>query len=848
LKNFSRSIILKLAALVLLCCLLPAVFQNGLALAERYDTYGSLLLGRDAPPFTGTTAFLQETSRMLNCLSDLSGLYVSEAAVKDGSAWAAREQLLRDAFEEEHPPEEGQPSEFYKEIVSRFGEDPYYEDFWPEGVSDPYEGESGDSYPEEPATSYNDYNRFYAEKERLAEYVRAKRELEDYIRSEKNGFLPRYQYVTDYLGGLKNMRYVLVNVQTGTVYSNLTTKSKPDAATLQAQIKAQDWFLYQNGAVDRDGTEQALASYNYRPWLFDPLFNSNQKFDIYLGFDPEVPEADVFQPLKEAYEEQLGVADAQFYSTAIAGLAVLLLVLYLVAVSGRKRGREEVRLAFVDKLFNDLHLAASAALILGGLALVLEFSSYWNWGDSLTTEQRLFAFTLLTAACLAALEWLLSAARHGKNKTLFRHTLIAFLFRQGKRVYTWLRERIFQRVPGHRMITPLLLLTIFVCLIINFALTASLLKYYYNEGLYAFLLVVFNLAVSAVLLYLAVSLRRLMEAVSQIRQGNYNLQLNPNTIIWFLRDFARDILAVQEGLHRAVDSALRDQRMKTELITNVSHDLKTPLTSIISYVDLLKRCELGDETALEYLAVLDEKSLRLKNLVENLVEASKATSGSVDLLPVPINLNELALQAAGENADAFSGLDIELRVTVPEQPVVVYADSQKTWRILENLLDNVRKYAMPGTRVFLSVEREAICGVFTMKNTSRYPIDVPAEELLQRFVRGDAARAGEGSGLGLSIASSLSELQGGQFSIAVDGDLFKVTLRLPLEEGGQVREPNDKPLSGGWNPETPPNGTQEGRWQLPWRGGRPRLGGQNLQQPPASNLPWPPPEWSSFRR
>ena len=287
----------------------------------------------------------------------------------------------------------------------------------------------------------------------------------------------------------------------------------------------------------------------------------------------------------------------------------------------------------------------------------------------------------------------------------------------------------------------------------------------------------FNIAVIILFYGIAVSLDRIMAGVSQIRLGRLTFSINTERMPSFLKNFANDIESIGEGLESAVESAVRDQKMKAELITNVSHDLKTPLTSIVNYVDLLKRCEVDNEDAKKYISILDEKSQRMKKLIEDLVEASKASSGAMEIHPIKLNLCELAAQAAGEHTDELKSRNIEIMLKTPQEPVYVMADAQKTSRIMENLFSNVRKYALEGTRVYFEVIEE---GAISIKNISKYPLDVPANELMRRFVRGDASRSGEGSGLGLSIAQNLCELQGGRFGIYVDGDLFKATVELPL--------------------------------------------------------------------
>ncbi len=321
-----------------------------------------------------------------------------------------------------------------------------------------------------------------------------------------------------------------------------------------------------------------------------------------------------------------------------------------------------------------------------------------------------------------------------------------------------------------------------VATVIYYMLAGLIVDY---EEFLAFLMYLFgilgDLAILGFVILIIVSLDRIMACVSQAKQGDLNGKIDTKFMPDFMRRFAEDILSMQDGLQNAVESAVKDQRMKAELITNVSHDLKTPLTSIVNYVDLLKKCEVENETAQRYIAVLDEKAAKMKKLIEDLVEASKASSGAMEIHPVKINLCEFAAQAVGEHEDELQKLGIGLVLKAPPSPVTVTADSQKTSRIVENLFSNIRKYAMEGTRVYVEVA-DGNYGSLVFKNISKYPLDVSADELTQRFVRGDASRSGEGSGLGLSIAQNLCELQKGKFKVEVDGDLFKVTLSLPKTE------------------------------------------------------------------
>ncbi len=246
-----------------------------------------------------------------------------------------------------------------------------------------------------------------------------------------------------------------------------------------------------------------------------------------------------------------------------------------------------------------------------------------------------------------------------------------------------------------------------------------------------------------------------------------------------LRAQAEDLMHIRDGLSRAVDERMRAERLRTELITNVSHDIKTPLTSIVNYVDLLSREELPEGKASEYLAVLQRQSARLKKLTDDLMEASKASTGNLPVIPEPLDLGVLMEQLQGEYGERLTEKQLALIVTKPDSKVTVQADPRHLWRVLDNLMSNVLKYAMPGTRVYLDQTLENGRPVLQLRNISAEPLPMRPEELTERFVRGDSARSTEGSGLGLAIAASLCKLQNIELNLVIDGDLFKVTLLFP---------------------------------------------------------------------
>lgn len=289
-----------------------------------------------------------------------------------------------------------------------------------------------------------------------------------------------------------------------------------------------------------------------------------------------------------------------------------------------------------------------------------------------------------------------------------------------------------------------------------------------------------NLVVLAVLVTDGMQRQKLLTAIQEINSEEGNTRISESGLFAINRQMAAAVNDLGDGLRHALQEQMKSERMKADLITNVSHDLKTPLTSIINYVDLLKREELHNEKANEYLEVLDQKSQRLKQLTEDLVEASRASSGNVVLDIRRIDVKELLMQTSGEFVERFEARGLQLVENFPQNPQYVDADGRRLWRIIENLFRNVEKYAMPHTRVYLDLINDGKRVAFSLKNISENPLNISPEELTERFTRGDESRSTEGSGLGLSIAKDLTEIQKGTFEIYLDGDLFKVTVSFPI--------------------------------------------------------------------
>ena len=282
-----------------------------------------------------------------------------------------------------------------------------------------------------------------------------------------------------------------------------------------------------------------------------------------------------------------------------------------------------------------------------------------------------------------------------------------------------------------------------------------------------------------VLLKIVVQFRQIFDGGERIAKGDYSHPIDTGKMMYELRAHAENLNNVQTGVAAAVEEKMKSERFRTELITNVSHDIKTPLTSIVNYVDLLKRENLENENARNYIRVLDEKSQRLKQLTEDLVEASKISSGNIQLDMQTIDLVELLYQTGGEFNERFEARGLTIVTKLPHNSVMIRADGRQLYRAIENLYTNAAKYALENTRVYVDLEVEENNAVFRIKNISKNPLPeqgAARKDLTERFVRGEESRTTEGSGLGLSIAKNLTQLMGGEFAILVDGDLFAASI------------------------------------------------------------------------
>ena len=448
-------------------------------------------------------------------------------------------------------------------------------------------------------------------------------------------------------------------------------------------------------------------------------------------------------------------------------LCGVLLFLFLLAAAGWHKGEEKPRESFVDRIPFDLF----TLLIIGAETVVLSgvFGPGWDF-DALGVT----AISLLgVLAGLIFLLWCMSLAVRVKCGTLWRNNLIARLWRWGLGLLKKLCALVIRGLKALPLMGrwAAILAGLLVLELLLTAVDAAWLLLF----LHAFVL-------CPAALYVVWQLRKLRLAAQELARGDLDAAVDTKGMFLELKEHAEDLNAIRDGVNAAVAERMKSERFRTELITNVSHDIKTPLTSIVSYVDLLEKEELNNDTAKGYVEVLSRQAAKLKKLIEDLLEASKASTGNLPVNWETLELGVLVDQAAGEYQERLEQAGLTLLVSKPDKPINVRADGRHMWRIFDNLMGNIVKYAQPGTRVYLDLAERAGKAEVTFRNISRDRLNMSGEELSERFVRGDASRGSEGSGLGLSIAASLAALQKGELRIEVDGDLFKATLRFDAAE------------------------------------------------------------------
>lgn len=604
--------------------------------------------------------------------------------------------------------------------------------------------------------------------------------LDNAVRSIGSRYHDYYDSDDSMQEGNTNYTYVYANNEDKSVYTNKEVYRSYDTltATLENIRQSGKYVIVRPKLADFETNLEdadAGAWKNYVSYFDKEL----DDFVFAAVIDTDYPIQDEIYNENEMFEKYGAGARSVAAVGFGAGIIFLACVLWLVITAGKNTRDDELHLNAFDRWKTEIGavfviafwMVPTLMFISGfeemaglsrdtGQTIVTQYDYVRNSMPYIIGSCGIAAFT-----CMMFLTGLLSLVRRIKAKIVWKNSLLRALVKFIQMVFLHL-NCVWKTVVLFGGFALVHWIVFFSCILPN-------------EGFAAVLLIV-EAAAFVYLVYSAVGKDRIKKGITKISVGELEYKVPLEQLKWEQREIAEKINSIGDGLEAAVEKSVRSERLKTDLITNVSHDIKTPLTSIINYVELLKQEDFEDPKIRHYIEVLEQKAQRLKNLTEDVVEASKVSSGNITLEYMNLNLNEMLQQISGETQERFCRRELTEVMDLPDREVLIRADGRRTWRIFENVYNNAAKYAMPGTRVYARLAVEEEQAVFTLKNISEQPLNIPAEELTERFIRGDIARSTEGSGLGLSIARTLAEMQGGKFELYLDGDLFKVTVKFPL--------------------------------------------------------------------
>lgn len=503
---------------------------------------------------------------------------------------------------------------------------------------------------------------------------------------------------------------------------------------------------------------EAYKMYHFRIYV-DPAFTVDDSL------------RQIARPIILLYDHRYDV----IVQTANCALICCICFVFLMCGAGHRNRREGITPGVLTGIPLDILTAGFGLGVPGIFVVAREVYGYFGFRSMGTIlYPLLFVISVGTVLFVWISLYLMDFAIRAKMGKPFKNTLICMVLRGGWKVLCFLGQGIRYLLGGVPLV-PAVTICYFALVILEFFGVAM---YVRSGGVVLWVLE--KIVLFPIVMFVAISCKKLLIAGKALAEGKENYRVNTGKMRWAFKEHGESLNSIGSGITRAVEERMKSERMKTELITNVSHDLKTPLTSIINYADLICEEKSENPKIAEYSEVLLRQSKRLKKLLEDLVEASKATTGNLEVNLVPCEVGVLLTQAVGEYQQKLSEKELNLIVRQPEEEVKILADGRHLWRVFDNLLNNICKYAQEKSRVYLSlevkVEEQDERVLITFRNMSKYALDVTPEELEERFVRGDKSRNIEGNGLGLSIAKSLVELQNGRMQIVTDGDLFKVVL------------------------------------------------------------------------
>ena len=613
------------------------------------------------------------------------------------------------------------------------------------------------------------YNEYYPNLQRI---FRICSNIEEGIRIEGeyyNSFVDNYTLVQEtptkiyysqtYRGYYNGFNYIIVN-ENGTIYTNIKVENYNEKIQ---EIKNSEYYWYKETSKINTNLEQLDdTGFAYNFGLENLKEIKNNKFSIYTNFNKAQSSILEYKVNVSIYNFIANVGSMPVYAMSYSILILFIIGVYLIWSIGHKNNKEGIYLSNFDRFSYEIIFVVGCIVIatftLIGKECLVNANIY-------TLVIGLIAYLICYISCAVIG---ITTIKRIKARSFIKTTLTY-------KICKWIKEKIKEvsnLILWNKEITTKLIIYYIAFLLISLFLIITSAATAFCVIL---LLIFWSLVLYAILNYTK-QLNSIKQQLKCIYEGKEDIRIDTANLEKNLKEMAEYINSLSTGLTKAVEESLKSERMKTQLITNVSHDIKTPLTSIINYVDLLKKEEMPNEKAKEYLEILDSKSQRLKRLTEDLVEASKTTSGNIKLNIESINLKELIKQISGEFEDKFNEKNLELILQIPKEKVNIKADSRYLYRVIENMYTNIIKYALEGSRVYIDIIKNKDKVEIQLKNISKAKLNISTEELMQRFVRGDTSRNTEGSGLGLSIAESLTKLQGGNFNIYLDGDLFKVVI------------------------------------------------------------------------
>lgn len=603
---------------------------------------------------------------------------------------------------------------------------------------------------------------------------------DDFV-EERSSYYERYGY-----GNAEEYTNSMVTyAQNGTTVSGNTKDVTAEKARTH-----NIYLIYQNGELEYKGIPESTADEIKTKIIDANEISKKTTLIIWFNDFPSTAQSILNYRYWNDYYISLFSFNKLAYHANKSPALILLSAVILLAISfaagfsffkmsGRKNKQDKAQLLRIDKIPIELHLLLT---VIAGVLLCIA----WTFIINIIPTEYSILFILTFAGALTVLQGLMlefctSVARCAHSENGIKNSFLTIkVTKKAANQFKKMAALLSYKPGAMKKNATILTILYFFGNAVLLGFILLLWATFSAPGiLLSILLLMIDLAINVYIIIKVISYLKNLDTIITAFSNKVEPALDIGRLPQSLRILADSMKYTNEELQSAIEKAVKDERLRSELITNVSHDLKTPLTSIITYVDLLSKCDIDDEKAKEYIGVLDDKGAKLKRLIEDLIEASKVTSGNVTVNLTNINLSELCLQSTIEAQADFEKAGLDLIVKNCENPPIVTADGPKAFRIIENLLSNARKYSAAGSRVYVEVYDTDRYGIFEIKNISAEPLDISPDELTERFVRGDKSRNQEGNGLGLSIAKELCRLQHGNLELIIDGDLFKARVKLP---------------------------------------------------------------------